>query len=695
MHSYRKLLFVLILLLPSAAVFAQKNADCLACHSDKTLTKSGGTSLYVRESVLKATPHGHLGCTDCHAGFDPTKTPHAAKIQPVMCVNCHSDARSKHKAHKSQVPAGGTPAQVSASCKNCHGSHMSKPLSTACGTCHPEVRDVFARNAHGKALLSGVESAPDCFTCHKGSIVGGTDNRTQAELKIAQEKVCLSCHVNNPKVAGRTLPNAHFVEGFEGSVHGMALAKGNGNAANCVDCHGSHDMLKGINPKARVNKANIPTLCGKCHPDIAKEYGQSIHGVALSKGNIDAPVCTTCHGEHNILSPTDPRSPVAPRNIAQQVCGTCHSSVKLSEKYGISSDRFQTFSDSYHGLAIRGGSVKAANCASCHSAHDIKPSSDPTSTVSKQNVPKTCGKCHPGANKRFAMGKVHVAVTQKQQPVLWWIGLIYVLLIVGTIGGMLAHNFLDLFKKWRRHVDLHDLHGLYVRMSVFERIQHLLMMSSFAVLAITGFMLHYPDAWWVAGIRGFVPHFFDLRGILHRAAAGAMIAACVIHVLYVLFAQRGRQLVMDMLPKRKDVADVIGVLKYGLGAADEKPKLGRFSYIEKSEYWALVWGSVVMTLTGIIMWADNFFIGIVTKLGWDIARTVHFYEAWLAVLAIIVWHLYFVIFNPDVYPMNAAWITGTLPEDVLAEEHALEYEAIKDKIASSKRKPRSKKKDEL
>jgi len=684
------LLVALGLLASSAGVFAQSNEDCLACHSDKTLTKGAtGASLYVRDSVLKATSHGQLGCTDCHNGIDPSKTPHAAKIQPVMCVNCHSDVRSQHKAHKDLVPASGTPAQISASCKDCHGSHMSKPLRTACVRCHSDVKAEFVGNAHGKALLAGVDGAPDCFTCHKNGITPSTSGKSEAELKVAQEKVCLSCHVNNPKVAKRVTPDAHFVADFATSVHGKALAAGNGNAANCVDCHGSHSMSKAIDPKASVNRTNIPATCGKCHGDIAQEYNQSIHGVAVAKGSDDAPVCTTCHGEHNILKPTDPRSPVAPRNIAQQVCGTCHSSVKLSEKYGFSSDRFQTFSDSYHGLAIRGGSVRAANCASCHTAHDIKPSTDPTSSISKANVPKTCGKCHPGANKRFAMGKVHVAVTHKQQPVLWWIGLVYVLLIIGTIGGMFAHNFLDLLKKWRRHVVLHDLHGLYVRMTVTERLQHALMMSSFILLAITGFMLHYPDAWWVASIRGVVPHFFDLRSDVHRAAAVVMVLACLIHVAYVLFTQRGRQLVLDMLPRRQDVFDVIGVLKYGVGLAPEKPKLGRFSYIEKSEYWALLWGSVVMTVTGTIMWFDNTFIGLVTKLGWDISRTVHFYEAWLAVLAIVVWHLYFVIFNPDVYPMNAAWITGTLPEDVLAEEHPLEYEALKDKIDAA-RKPKKK-----
>jgi cytochrome b subunit of formate dehydrogenase len=139
-----------------------------------------------------------------------------------------------------------------------------------------------------------------------------------------------------------------------------------------------------------------------------------------------------------------------------------------------------------------------------------------------------------------------------------------------------------------------------------------------------------------------------------------------------------------MLPRRQDVFDAVGAIKYGLGLTKDKPKIGRFGYVEKSEYWALVWGTVVMTATGVIMWMENTFIKLLTKLGWDIARTVHFYEAWLAVLAIIVWHLYFVIFNPDVYPMNAAWLTGTLPEDVLAKEHPLEYEKLRSEISAKK-----------
>jgi cytochrome b subunit of formate dehydrogenase len=133
----------------------------------------------------------------------------------------------------------------------------------------------------------------------------------------------------------------------------------------------------------------------------------------------------------------------------------------------------------------------------------------------------------------------------------------------------------------------------------------------------------------------------------------------------------------DLLPRRKDIDDAFAVLRYNLGFSKEKPLFGRFSYIEKSEYWALIWGTFVMGVTGVILWADNVFLGILTKLWWDVARTVHYYEAWLATLSIIVWHFYFVIFNPDTYPINLAFWKGTLTEEEMEEEHPLELEKLR------------------
>ncbi len=156
-----------------------------------------------------------------------------------------------------------------------------------------------------------------------------------------------------------------------------------------------------------------------------------------------------------------------------------------------------------------------------------------------------------------------------------------------------------------------------------------------------------------------------------------MVAVSLYHLCYLAISPRGRQLVRDLFPNWKDGRDVLQVILFNLGLAKSRPLFHRFAYMEKAEYWSLVWGVVVMAGTGFIMWFDNFFINLFTKLGWDIARTIHFYEAVLATLAIIVWHFYFVIFSPSVYPMSTAWLTGKITEEEMEEEHPLELEEIR------------------
>jgi cytochrome b subunit of formate dehydrogenase len=226
-------------------------------------------------------------------------------------------------------------------------------------------------------------------------------------------------------------------------------------------------------------------------------------------------------------------------------------------------------------------------------------------------------------------------------------------------------------------------HSLYLRMNINERIQHATLAISFLTLVVTGFMLSYPNAWWVSHIRDISSGAFEARSLLHRIAAVVMVTISLYHIYYIFFTIRGRELIKDLLPRYQDIKDAVDVAKFNLGISKIKPKLDRFSYIEKAEYWALIWGTIVMTATGIIMWFDNTFMGILTKLGWDIARTVHYYEAWLAFLAIVVWHFYFIIFNPDAYPMNLAWWKGTITEEEMAEEHPLELERIKAKEQSN------------
>jgi cytochrome b subunit of formate dehydrogenase len=682
------------------------------CHDDPEFTTEiddKEVSLYVSEEKFNEAVHKKLKCNSCHTGYDPEEIPHKEDVTPINCLNCHKKSKQKHLFHPQILNAVGTETTKGTSCVKCHGNHYikstkskaskwnKKNLISSCSSCHKNVGKKFSASQHSSGIINDVHSSPDCITCHINQITTSAEVYDTLEMKIARERLCLSCHLDDPEVRKRTAPSAKFISSYDNSVHGKELRGGNKYAAYCSDCHPAHEVLKGTNSQSTVNKLNIPKTCGKCHEYIANEYEQSVHGQIIARGFSGSPTCTDCHGEHNILRHDDPKSPVAFQNVSLQICSECHSSLKLSEKYEISANRFSTFQDSYHGLALRGGSAAVANCASCHGVHNIKNSTDPTSMINPNNLIETCGNCHPGANANFTKGKVHVTLEKADDPILYWISYIYITLIVSIVGGMIIHNLIDLIKKTsiRKQIQAGKIrdekhgHALYLRMTLEERLQHIIMAVSFILLVITGFMLRFPDTWWVSHIRDISEEGFEYRSLIHRISAVVMIAVCFYHIYYISFTQRGRQLVKDLWPKIKDVTDAIGVAKFNLGLSKEKPLLDRFSYVEKAEYWALVWGTVVMTLTGLLMWIYTDYVGSFTKLQWDIARTIHYFEAWLAFLAIIVWHFYFVIFNPNVYPMSLAWLKGTITEEEMAEEHALELERIKKEKAEEEEDERT------
>ena len=648
-------------------------------------------------AALAKSAHSGLKCGDCHDGFDPASLPRRKPAGTVNCASCHEDVGASHAFHR-RLGLASVPAGEDTSCVSCHGTHAITPENSpdfaftrarqaeSCGRCHLSERDQFLASAHGRAA-----DAPDCLACHRKEVVNLGPKAPAAALKLAQAALCESCHVGKPSVTGQALRGTRFVSSFEQSVHGAALRRGNARSANCVDCHGAHEMNPAMTSSARMSKSRVAGTCARCHASVAAEFASSVHAKALAKGSADAPTCTDCHGEHDIRAHTDPTSPVFAGNIARQVCARCHASLRLTREYGLTTSQFQTFSDSYHGLAQRGGSVEVANCASCHSAHAIKSAQDPTSTVYKGNLAVTCGQCHPGANTRFTVGLVHVCPEAARgkdgnSPILHLITSLYVTLIVLVVGGMFVHNGLDFLKKVRRKLAIQKglvadegavAHRLYLRMTVHERLQHAGLILSFTLLVVTGFMLHYPEAWWVVAIRDVSVRAFELRGLIHRAAGVALIAGCLWHFSYLAFTSAGRGLFRDLLPRKRDLTDPWRVMKYNLGLSAEKPLFGRFCYIEKLEYWAVVWGTMIMGVTGAVLWFDNTSMRLLTKLGFDISRTIHFYEAVLATLAIVVWHFYFVIFNPDVYPMNLSWLTGRMSEREMKEEHPLELERLK------------------
>ena len=361
--------------------------------------------------------------------------------------------------------------------------------------------------------------------------------------------------------------------------------------------------------------------------------------------------------------------------ISADICSKCHSSERINSKFNMPKDRVKTFFESYHGLASQYGSTLAANCASCHGYHLVLPSKDPRSTIHTNNLVATCGKCHPGATANFAAGTIHISeesqakATDVGSQANVWVRRLYLVLIFGTIGFMLLHNGLLYFKKVLARYRSQP--RPIVRMDLQQRWQHFLLLTSFILLAWTGFALKFPDSW-VARLLG---SHEDFRRWSHRVAGIVMLVLGAYHIAYLIFTKEGRRLVKDFFPVKQDVTDFVVGAKFLTGLSPTRPKFARFGYAEKMEYWAVVWGTIIMGATGLMIWFKIDVTRFLPRWAVEVATTIHFYEAILACLAIVVWHFYHVMFDPDVYPVNFACLDGKVSEHWQAEEHPLDTDA--------------------
>jgi formate dehydrogenase gamma subunit len=295
--------------------------------------------------------------------------------------------------------------------------------------------------------------------------------------------------------------------------------------------------------------------------------------------------------------------------------------------------------------------------------------------VHPANLQAMCGECHPGITQKMAQQPIHgVSGKGLRTPAADIVGKIYIIAIIVIIGLMVLHWVIDLV----RQIKLMIRRGPQVlRMTLNEVWQHFFLMATFIVLVISGFALRFSDSWLSEMFFGWEGGF-ELRGAVHRFAAVLFIATVVWHAAYLSSTRRGRAFFKDMLPLRIDVRQFWRRILHNLGLRKNPPRYGRFNYVEKAEYWALIWGSAVMVVSGLLLWFDNWFIHILPKGVLDVALVVHYYEAWLATLAIFVWHLYSTVFSPHVYPMNPSWLTGKMPEEMYRREHPKHFETARE-----------------
>lgn len=390
----------LVVLTAASAPASAEDLACLSCHSAPGFSRpgpaGGGVSLRVTREELAASVHSGVGCIECHADLRGQGIPHPPDLKPAVCSPCHGAGLYRDTVHVS--PGGPVPAGAPA-CSDCHGSH-------------------------------GIRSSAD------------PESRTG---RAGVGRTCGACHPD-PKPSGAKTGRL-----YQGGFHAR-LVRGSASGAGkvvCADCHAVHDRLASAAGEASTGRLRAANTCGRCHRQELADYRQSIHGRAFARGVTESPVCTDCHSEH---------SPPAAESAGRvtDVCSRCHEDLKLQKRLGLPANRLSSYSASFHGVAQKFGDTTVANCASCHGAHRVLPSTDPRSAVHKKNLPATCGKCHPGATQNFAKGSIHVVPGPKHDAVVFWVKLVYMLFVVSVLGSFVAYITLDLIARatgrlpWRR-----------------------------------------------------------------------------------------------------------------------------------------------------------------------------------------------------------------------------------------------------
>ncbi len=641
-----------ILLLSGIQAFGSSisNSDCLVCHDDPALVRivAGKTnSLQVTTNSLKKSVHAGLTCTECHA--DIKDLPHPDKLAAPKCGNCHDDV-AKEYASSIHGVSRNMGASGAATCSDCHGSHNIVPVK------------------RGDSPVFKLNLPATCALCHSNPNL-----TSEYRMKF-------------PEAA------AQYME----SIHGRALLKlGLIIAPSCNDCHGVHSIRRSVDRDSPINHAHIADTCGKCHVGVEKTYMKSVHGQLLAKGDARGPVCTDCHTAHQINTQEGGHLKAA----SDARCGKCHQ------------DRLENYMETYHGKAIALSTSheapKVAACYDCHGHHDVLPPSNPLSRLSTNNIVQTCRQCHEGASAKFTEYLPHADPTdRKHYPLLHFVFLSMTGLLVGTFAFFGLHTALWLLRSG--YLYLHDSKTFreakistqvddqwFVRFSPFERMLHIMVVTSFLLLVITGMPLKFHYTAWAKTIFNVMGGAPVARSLHHFAAIITFLyfglhltdraRACWNGRHNVLDPETGRfqfkRLVTvltgpdSMIPNMNDWRQFIAHQKWFFGKGP-RPQFERWTYWEKFDYLAVFWGVAMIGASGLIMWFPIFFTRFLP--GWviNIAMIVHSDEALLAAGFIFTFHFFNTHFRIEKFPMDTVIFSGRISKAEMLHERKQWYDRL-------------------
>jgi thiosulfate reductase cytochrome b subunit len=570
------------------------------------------------------------------------------------CLACHEDVEYSSTAHPD------------VECSECHTNIVDKrhkrgvePLTDedSCGNCHGRALRTIGRSIH--------EGQAGCLDCHGDPHiirkVEEADCKVSAVNQIAQ---CGGCH-DTPDTP---------IEDYVQSEHGRALLlSGLVAAPSCSSCHGSHKILAADDSNAPTSRAHAPEMCGTCHALLLEEWrDESAHGAAWQAGE-EGPVCTDCHSSHGIADPIS----AAARLKTPETCGNCHDA------------ELGTFRDSFHGQASDLGLAGGANCSDCHTPHKNLAKEDPRSSVHPDNLVATCSQCHEGISASFASFNPHNDPTDPEDDFRVYVVWVFMTgLLIGVFAFFGVHDLLWLQRSMVALVkgefkEERDKHGPYIRrFNAMNISMHVVIITTFLLLALTGLPLKFHGAPWAQTLIGMLGGI-DFARVIHRLAAIGTFGYMAFHVgnVFIRWLVRKEPGMFwgpnSMTPQPQDVRAFFGNIRYFLYLGD-RPVGDRWTYWEKFDYLAVFWGVVIIGLSGLMLWFPDFFTRFLP--GWTLnaAHVIHADEALLATGFIFIFHFFHTHLRPESFPMDLVVFTGKMPLHRFKAERPLEYQRLVD-----------------
>ncbi|MEW6071257.1 MAG: hypothetical protein AB1726_01505 [Planctomycetota bacterium] len=605
--------------------------QCLACHGDPDvgMVRDGTKiSLFVDQARRLERMHSRVACAQCHTGGTPSAEyrPCSTMVEKVDCSICHETPVSQH-----------------------------------------------ARSIHGQLAARGDPDAPVCADCHDYHYTEGREDSKSPTFRTNVPQLCARCHREGAAAASRMTTSEHeIVSHYRESVHGKGLIEsGLLVTAICTDCHTAHLPLPASDPGSSVHTANVASTCAECHHGIYEKFAQSIHATGEAMGGHEPPTCSDCHSSHSI-------SRIDQGSFQDEIierCGRCHEDVTATyfETYHgkVSKLGEQGTAKCYHchgahdvlppsdprSHLSRDNIV--ATCQQCHEGAHRRFAGYLTHAT------------HHNRTKYPFLFYAFWGMT---------LLLVGTLSVAGAHTGLWLWRGLrareEVFDHARAKVSIRHV----VRLTTYQRWLHLVMLLSFFGLAITGMTIKFSYMRWARAVSSMLGGFESAGYIHRICAIATFgyFAAHIYDVVRQARKNGFRSLLhpsTTMVPTGRDWTELQATWKWFLGRGPY-PSYGRWTYWEKFDYYAVFWGVTIIGSTGLLLWFPELFTRLLPGQVINVATIIHSDEALLAVGFIFTVHFFNTHFRPGKFPMDPVMFTGTVPLEEFKHERPREYEEL-------------------